>query len=69
MPRVNNIRVDYERCNRQGKCIDACTQLVWKWKRKGLKKAPVPKHPERCIVCEKCRDVCSENAIEIELEE
>jgi NAD-dependent dihydropyrimidine dehydrogenase PreA subunit len=68
MPKVKKIRVEYEKCNRDGECLEVCTQLVWTWKRKGMKKVPYHKHPERCIICEKCKDVCPEDSIEMELE-
>ena len=60
--------VDWNRCSGKGTCVEVCPASVFELQE--LKKHPetlkaVPVKLDECILCMKCIDVCSEDAITV----
>ncbi|PVX24792.1 MAG: ferredoxin [Candidatus Bathyarchaeum sp.] len=65
---MHTIIVDWNRCSGKGTCIDVCPTAVFELQ--DIKEHPetlkaVPIKLEECIVCMKCIQVCSEQAITV----
>lgn len=57
------IKIDYDKCNECGECVEACIYGVFEL----LDNIPIVSHPENCIFnCGKCENKCAANAIAVE---
>ncbi|MCK4223216.1 4Fe-4S binding protein [Candidatus Bathyarchaeota archaeon] len=55
------IKVDLEKCNGCGTCVDTCPVEVYEIK----DEKAVPVKQEECIVCKACEASCPNGAIEV----
>lgn len=53
------IRIDYGKCTRCGKCVEACSFEVLEW----IDDAPVVASPSNCKLCLECEKSCPVGAI------
>jgi NAD-dependent dihydropyrimidine dehydrogenase PreA subunit len=58
VPRIE-IRIDYGRCIRCRRCVDACDFEVLEW----IDDLPVVANPEACKLCLECEKSCPVSAI------
>ena len=59
------IKVDKEKCNLCGACVEACPRSILEIKRNKLS----VKHSENCIMCKSCVEACRKEAITVEGDE
>lgn len=57
-----NVKVDNNKCNGDGECVDICPVSVYELQ--GGKSVPV--NGDECLGCESCVEVCPTDAITIE---
>jgi len=58
---VIEIKIDYEKCIRCKKCIEACSYGVLEW----FEEIPVVANPSKCGDCGECQKSCPVEAITI----
>ena len=58
---IVEIRIDYEKCNRCGKCVKSCSFGVLEW----FEDRPIVVNPSECGRCGECQKNCPTNAIYI----
>ena len=57
-------KIDCEKCESCGKCVDFCHMEVFAFEEKEGKKRTVVKNPDSCVVlCSGCEDICPAGAI------
>ena len=54
------IKVDYDKCNGHGDCVDACPSEVYEL----IDDKAVPVNIDECVECCACVETCPEEAIE-----
>lgn len=59
------IKIDSEKCDGDGTCVDICPVAVFEIKELGGKKKAAAVNVDACIVCRACEAQCPTNAITI----
>jgi len=58
---VVEIKIDYHRCTRCRKCVEACTFGVLEW----FENQPIVINPNSCSACSECKLSCPVDAIRV----
>jgi len=59
------VKVDAEKCDGNGTCVDVCPVAVFELKEVGGKTISVVVAPDECLLCMACVDQCPQGAIEV----
>ncbi len=59
------VKVDHEKCDGDGTCVDVCPVAVFELQEIDGKKKAVPVNEDECLVCMACVTQCPQNAIEV----
>jgi len=59
------VKVDHEKCDGDGACVDICPVAVFELKEVDGKKKAVVVNQDECLVCMACVTQCPQNAIEV----
>ena len=65
MKKIVTVKVDLEKCNGCGTCVDVCPVEVFEIIAVGGEQKSRPVNESECIVCRACEASCPEEAIEI----
>jgi NAD-dependent dihydropyrimidine dehydrogenase PreA subunit len=59
------VKVDHEKCNGCGTCVEVCPVSVYELQDIGGNKKSVPVNQDACIVCRSCEVQCPTQAITV----
>lgn len=59
------VKVDHEKCNGCGTCVEVCPVSVYELQDVGGNKKSVPVNQDACIVCRSCEVQCPTQAITV----
>ena len=59
------VKVDANKCDGDGTCVDVCPVAVFELREVGGKKISVAVAADECLLCMACVDQCPQGAIEV----
>jgi len=60
---MNNIKMDYDKCNSCKTCVDVCFLDIIRWD--NVEKRPIVAYEEDCVACNQCEMECPKKCIKV----